>query len=121
MKLFESLYSHNYTVAAGHPRWVAIDEIPPLEFGAQPLLSPGDLVVWANLGDCKREGNWYHSKSVGTVLETRWCLADWMQLEGKAMTYFAEAVVTWCDGDITYTAQACLRNAAEKEKSHELQ
>lgn len=107
-------YTTNYLdPETGCPRWLAIHEKPPLKArGDKPFLKPGDLVQWQK--DPSVRGRWFDEKIVGTVLEARWCLADWMRNEGKEVEYYAEAVILWNDGETSNTSQGCLVKITEK-------
>jgi hypothetical protein len=94
-----------------------INEKPPLKTrGGKPFLKKGDLVQWQkypSIARCPDE------KIVGTVLEVRWCLADWMRSEGKEVDYYPEAVILWNDGDTSNTSQNCLVKITEKNNERQ--
>lgn len=106
-------YTTNYLdPETGYPRWLPIHEKPPLKArGDKPFLKKGDLVQWP--GAPGLLGRWFDEKTVGTVLEARWCLADWMRHEGREVHYYPEAVILWNDGDTSNTSQACLVKITE--------
>lgn len=120
---FANLYMTEYTTnyldpETGCPRWLPINEKPPLKTrGGKPFLKKGDLVQWQK--DPSARGRWFDEKTVGTVLEARWCLADWMRSEGKEVDYYPEAVILWNDGDTSNTSQNCLVKITEKNNERQ--
>lgn len=118
--MYDSPYTKNYLDSiTGLPRWLPIEEKTPVPNRGEPHLIPGNLVTWADHLFETTSAKYYHNKRVGTVLECRWCLADWMRTEGKEVDYFPEAVVLWNDGETTNTSQACLIKISEDEKMTE--
>ena len=112
--MFSSPWCQNYIeYITQQPRWVAMDQQPPLTSRGAPHLNVGDLVTWnTSIAHVL-------TQVVGTVLEVRWCLADWMILDEKEIDYFPEAVVMWNDGATTNTSQNCLTKNEETTMSKE--
>jgi hypothetical protein len=99
------------------PRWVRVDEVPPLETHGVHSVSPGDLVVWNVRNDTNPR---YYSprlgeRACGIVLETRWSIVDWSA--SGTHHYAPEAAIMWNDGQFTNSHQSTIRKVTARMRT----